>query len=59
VAAGLWLLAGGFFDVLDGTLARHLKVKARIPPWTGWGKPWSSGGSWSITGGSAMRGTFC
>jgi CDP-diacylglycerol--glycerol-3-phosphate 3-phosphatidyltransferase len=30
VAAGLWLLAGGFFDVLDGSLARHRKVKARF-----------------------------
>jgi len=30
IAAGTWLLVGGFFDVLDGTLARHLKVKARF-----------------------------
>jgi CDP-diacylglycerol---glycerol-3-phosphate 3-phosphatidyltransferase len=30
IAAGLWLLAGGFFDVLDGALARHLKVRSRV-----------------------------
>jgi len=30
VAAGLWLLAGGFFDVLDGALARHLRSKDRF-----------------------------
>lgn len=26
-AAGVWLLAAGFFDVLDGSLARNLRVK--------------------------------
>ncbi len=25
--AGLWLLAAGFFDLLDGALARHLKAQ--------------------------------
>jgi CDP-diacylglycerol---glycerol-3-phosphate 3-phosphatidyltransferase len=27
VAAGLWLLAAGFFDILDGSLARNLGMK--------------------------------